>query len=417
MWKGNITQVHWEPTDKCNSACPMCPRYDTKGNEITTLENVEWTLEQFKKAWPVEFIKNLWKILACGNFGDPCACREFVDIYEYCREINPGIGLACNTNGSLRNPAWWARLGAVMKSSQNMGNYCTFSLDGLEDTNHLYRRNTNWKKIMENAQAFIDAGGIAHWDFIVFEHNEHQVEQARELAKKMGFKNFNVKRTTRWASYERKKLFGAEKQGIYPVYWKGKYLYDLKQPNEDTFKHNFEDASYFKQSKYQSITLDDFKNMKGLRNKDMRFVNGKWQSIDLTDLTIGCRAVKDAREHQPFNEIFISAGGHVAPCCFLGSEPFIDLKVKTRDENYITMIEAQGGLEKLNMHKNNLFDILQLDIFQKWIPNTWEKDGNKSMRPAKCGQCCGNEFNGLDFGELGDKKSSYFSDKDWEKNE
>ena len=128
MWSGKITQVHWEPTDKCNSACPMCPRYTEEGFETKTLSNVEWTLEDFRKSWPIDFIKGLDKILACGNFGDPCACREFVDIYEYCREIHPGIGLACNTNGSLRTPSWWSRLGAVMRADQNRGNYCTFSL-------------------------------------------------------------------------------------------------------------------------------------------------------------------------------------------------------------------------------------------------------------------------------------------------
>jgi MoaA/NifB/PqqE/SkfB family radical SAM enzyme len=409
MWNDKITQVHWEPTDKCNSACPMCPRYDSQGFEIGTLENAEWTLESFKKAWPVEFIGDLQKILACGNYGDPCACKEFVDIYEYVREINPHISLACNTNGSLRNPAWWARLGAVMKEEQCPGNYCTFSLDGLEDTNHLYRRNTNWKKIMENAKAFIDAGGIAHWDYIVFEHNEHQVDEARQLAIDMGFKNFNIKRTTRWASYSG--LF--KKKGQYPVYWKGKHLYDLKQPNEERFKENFQDANYFKQSKYQSITLNDFKNMTGIKNTDQRFVNGKWELIDLTSLNIACRAVKDAREHQPANEIFVSAGGHVAPCCFLGSEPFVDTTVKEQDINYINMINAQGGLHRLNMHHQNIYDILQLDMFQKWIPDTWDNEnGNVSMRPAKCGQCCGVEFNGLDFGELGAKKDSYIGKTD-----
>lgn len=399
MWSSQITQVHWEPTDKCNSACPMCPRYDRQGYEISTLENVEWTLESFKAAWPVEFIKGLHKILSCGNFGDPCACKEFVDIYEYVREIHPSIGLAINTNGSLRNADWWYRLGKVV-STQNPGNYCTFSLDGLEDTNHLYRRNTKWKKIMENARAFISAGGIAHWDYIVFEHNEHQVEEARKLAIDMGFKNFNIKRTTRWNRYE-------NDQGQYKVFWKGKELYTLKQPNEDRFKHNFEDAAYFKQSKTQNITLEDFKNMTGVSATDRRFVNGNWVEVNLEDMTIGCRSVKGSREHVNHNEIYISAGGHVAPCCFLGSEPFQDIKKTWRDENYIKMIEMQGGLDRINIHKTNLLDILQLDIFQKWIPDTWNTDGNKSMRPAKCGQCCAIEFNALDFGELGNKKDSY----------
>ena len=401
MWNDKVTQVHWEPTDKCNSGCAMCPRYDSQGFELSTLENVEWTLESFKKAWTVDFIKDLNKVLACGNFGDPCACKEFVDMYEYMREINPNIELACNTNGSLRTQDWWARLGKVItQRPDRTGGYCTFSIDGLEDTNHLYRRGTVWKNIMRNAEAFIAAGGEAHWDFIVFEHNEHQVDEARELAIKMGFKNFNVKRTTRWNQYK-------DGQGAYPVIWKGKYLYDLKQPKEEKFKHNFEDATYFQQSKYQSFNFHDFQQAEGKINKDMRFVNGKYQSIVLHELKIACRAIKNAREYQPANEIFISAGGHVAPCCFLGSEPFKDYNGVHADKNYVDLIKMQGGLTELNMHKNNIYDILQLDIFQKWIPDTWKEDGNRSMRPLKCGQCCGVEFNNLDYGELGDKKDSY----------
>ena len=401
MWNDKVTQVHWEPTDKCNSGCAMCPRYDSQGFELSTLENVEWTLESFKKAWTVDFIKDLNKVLACGNFGDPCACKEFVDMYEYMREINPNIELACNTNGSLRTQDWWARLGKVItQRPDRTGGYCTFSIDGLEDTNHLYRRGTVWKNIMRNAEAFIAAGGEAHWDFIVFEHNEHQVDEARDLAIKMGFKNFNVKRTTRWNQYK-------DGQGAYPVIWKGKYLYDLKQPKEEKFKHNFEDATYFQQSKYQSFNFHDFQQAEGKINKDMRFVNGKYQSIVLHELKIACRAVKNAREYQPANEIFISAGGHVAPCCFLGSEPFKDYNGVHADKNYVDLIKMQGGLTELNMHKNNIYDILQLDIFQKWIPDTWKEDGNRSMRPLKCGQCCGVEFNNLDYGELGDKKDSY----------
>lgn len=398
MWNGKIDQVHWEPTDKCNSACPMCPRYTHDGFESKFLANAEWTLSDFKLAWPVKFIQGLDKILACGNFGDPCACREFVDIYEYLREVNPHIGLACNTNGSLRNTDWWYRLGKVI--GRTNGDYCTFSLDGLEDTNHLYRVNTNWKKIMQNVQAFLDGGGTAHWDYIVFEHNEHQVEEAKELAKSMGFKNFNVKKTTRWRSYK-------DDQGHYPVVIKGKWLYDLKQPKNERYKHNFEDTILFQEKKNQSFKPEDIYTMQGHVHHDSRWVDGAYRYVNLNELSIACRAVKDTREFHK-NEIFVSASGHVAPCCFLGSEPFMDPESRNVDVNYNKMIELQGGMDTINMHKNNLFDILNLDIFQRWIPNTWDNEkGNTSMRPLKCGQCCGVEFNALDFGELGDKKGSH----------
>ena len=73
-----------------------------------------------------------------------------------------------------------------------------FAIDGLEDTNHLYRVNTNFNKIMENAKAFINAGGLARWDFIAFAHNEHQIEEAKALAEQMGFVKFRYKKSNRY---------------------------------------------------------------------------------------------------------------------------------------------------------------------------------------------------------------------------
>ena len=153
----DIKTIHLENTQNCQASCPMCNRNINGGLDNPLIKINNWTLQEFQQIMSIEVLEQIYGLYFCGNFGDPCACKEFVNIYEYCREINPGMGLACNTNGSLRNPAWWGRLGAVMREEQNLGNYCTFSLDGLEDTNHLYRRNTNWKKIMENAQAFIEA--------------------------------------------------------------------------------------------------------------------------------------------------------------------------------------------------------------------------------------------------------------------
>ena len=45
------------------------------------------------------------------------------------------------------------------------------------------------------------------------------------------------------------------------------------------------------------------------------------------------------------------------------------------------------------------------------IPWSWKKKGNLSMRPKKCGACCGVEWNCLDYGELGDKTNSYLENK------
>ena len=56
----------------------------------------------------------------------------------------------------------------------------------------VYRVNASYDKIIENARAFIDVGGRAEWRMIVFKHNQHQIEEAEELARKYGFKHFSL---------------------------------------------------------------------------------------------------------------------------------------------------------------------------------------------------------------------------------
>jgi sulfatase maturation enzyme AslB (radical SAM superfamily) len=95
-----------------------------------------------------------------------------------------------NTNGGIRTTDWWTKLAQTLNQPRD---YVVFSIDGLADTNHIYRVNVNWHNVMANAQAFIQAGGSAHWDMLVYEHNEHQVDAAAELAQSMGFRWFRAK--------------------------------------------------------------------------------------------------------------------------------------------------------------------------------------------------------------------------------
>ena len=40
---------------------------------------------------------------------------------------------------------------------------------------------------MENAQAYINEGASVHWDMLVFDPTNTQVEQCKRLARNMGF--------------------------------------------------------------------------------------------------------------------------------------------------------------------------------------------------------------------------------------
>ena len=92
---------------------------------------------------------------------------EVVDIFRYCVERVKGVYM--DTNASLRSKDVWHELGVITKSNNNSS--VTFSIDGLQDTNHIYRIQTDWNKIMQNAKTYISAGGVAEWKYIIFKHN------------------------------------------------------------------------------------------------------------------------------------------------------------------------------------------------------------------------------------------------------
>lgn len=183
-----ITVLHLEPTDVCQAACPLCAR-ETDANFRKDLQH-HLDMQKILQVFDADKIVKLDKMFMCGNYGDPAAGRYTLDIYREFRKLNPGIVLGMNTNGGLQNTAWWHELGRLFNQLQD---YVVFSIDGTESTNHIYRKNVNWKKIMQNAEAFIQAGGSAHWDMLVYRHNQHQVDDCEQLARDMGFRWFRAK--------------------------------------------------------------------------------------------------------------------------------------------------------------------------------------------------------------------------------
>ena len=182
--------IHVETSQKCNLACPMCPREMLLEKDY--LDKSQLSVNNFRKIFD-PIIDQSGKFFLSGNYSDPMMNTEIVDIVDYClsgKQSHVQIG----SNGSLRKPDVWYNLGQKMRKhyeKHKRYNSVLFAIDGLEDTNHIYRVNSNWNKIMENAKAFIDGGGFAEWKYIVFAHNEHQVNEAMQLSKDMGFIAFD----------------------------------------------------------------------------------------------------------------------------------------------------------------------------------------------------------------------------------
>lgn len=192
-----IRILHLETTEKCQAGCPICPRHMPDGSINPQLINAEISIAQARKYFSKPFIKQLHKMYMCGNYGDPIIAKDTLEIFEYFRYNNPRMRLDMHTNGGARTSEWWRDLASVLYNEESM---VIFSFDGLSDTNDIYRKNVNWDIAMNSAKNFIEAGGNAVWSFLVFRHNEHQVDEARALSEKMGFKKFVAKKSARFKS-------------------------------------------------------------------------------------------------------------------------------------------------------------------------------------------------------------------------
>src|SRR6056300_1608941 len=190
----NIKEIHLEITQKCQAACPMCDRNMNGGADNPHITNAELSLEDCKRIFKPEFIAQLKTMYMCGNLGDPIVAKDTLEVFKYFREHNKDMWLSMNTNAGAKDEAWWSELA---KTFGRMG-AVIFSVDGLRDTNHIYRQGVVWDNVERNMQAFINAGGRARWDYLIFEHNQHQVEEAEALANKWGCEKFMKKKTGRF---------------------------------------------------------------------------------------------------------------------------------------------------------------------------------------------------------------------------
>jgi MoaA/NifB/PqqE/SkfB family radical SAM enzyme len=189
--------INWELNNICNLMCPQCARntikdgilqwkVDGTGNPGSTLNDIDTSLETFKIAF--NNIGNVDIVRFIGTISENVASKDFAEICNFI--IDSGSHVTVSTNGSLRSKKWWADLGKIFNKDNK--SFITFCLDGLRDELSLYRIGADYNKIIENARAYISTGGSASWKMLVFKHNQHQIEEAKSLAKEYNFDHFTL---------------------------------------------------------------------------------------------------------------------------------------------------------------------------------------------------------------------------------
>ena len=181
----DIKWLHVEASTFCNAWCPACPR-NQKGFGLLP-DLVEQNLDVDKFLEILEKLSFLDGIQFCGNYGDPIACNYFDQLIAVGKKHTNKIQI--HTNGGLRSVKWWQTLAEQLST---VDHDVWFGIDGIGPVHEIYRQGTDYNKVIENAQAFIDAGGKATWQFIPYKHNEHQIKECIKLSQKYKFSKFKL---------------------------------------------------------------------------------------------------------------------------------------------------------------------------------------------------------------------------------
>jgi MoaA/NifB/PqqE/SkfB family radical SAM enzyme len=338
-----VTQIELELTTRCNASCPMCVRNYYGGKTWPTLPIVDLDINVIKKSLS-SIISSLKHVKLCGTYGDPCVYPDLIELVEWIKN-NSDCEITINTNGSVRSVQWWKMLAQTLGSQGRV----FFGIDGLEDTHHLHRVGTDYKKIIKNLTAFNQAGGKSVWSFLIFKHNQHQVGEAKKLSQELKCEHFAVKSTSRFLDKTHRLIDRLE----------------VKNKKNQTIHwiHPTTDEEFINQG-YEDI------------NQLIKQYGSYENYLRLT--TISCRSQKE-------KFVAISAEGYVMPCAFLLDRLYgHEAEQHTDHQKIIDLVNECGGFEKIDIHHTDFYAIINGDFFKK-VEESWQSD-----RLERCANQCGN---------------------------
>ena len=177
---GYPVSVSFEPTTSCNLRCPECP----SGLRAFTRPTGMLKKDFFKKT-----IDDIYKELTYLVFyfqGEPYLNTEFLDMVKYA--TGKGIYTATSTNAHYLNDA------NARKTVESGLDRLIISIDGTtQDVYKQYRVGGNLEKVIEGAKNIVkwkkelkSKTPFVFFQFLVVKHNEHQVEEIKQIAKEIG---------------------------------------------------------------------------------------------------------------------------------------------------------------------------------------------------------------------------------------
>lgn len=179
------TKIRIEASSYCQLRCPSCP---TKNKTIRSVVGKGFLkMCDFKKLLD----ENLWlRMIEISNYGEPFLNPELLEIINYAYERK--VILSADNGVNLNNVKEDILEALVKYRFRSL----TCSIDGASpETYRIYRVGGNFETVIENIgkinmfkKKYQSKYPHLIWQFIIFGHNEHEIPEARKLARKLEMK-------------------------------------------------------------------------------------------------------------------------------------------------------------------------------------------------------------------------------------
>lgn len=180
-----MNKLHIELTNRCTLACPACPRTTWKELVKRPVDKADLDIDEFAKFLDCPGGRQIDTFVLCGDYGDAI---YYPELFDFIKRFRATHKFQLHTNGSHRDETFWNSLNGLLTEKDRV----IFAIDGLEDTNHLYRRNSNWSSIMQGIDIMVQGPARVSWQTIIFSFNHDQIDKIKEIAESKGADFFTL---------------------------------------------------------------------------------------------------------------------------------------------------------------------------------------------------------------------------------
>lgn len=173
-------QMQVDVTNQCNLKCPFCPT----GKGLLPRPKGALSFEEFEL-----LTMQIKDYLFCVYFylwGEPFINLDIFKMVKYCRDNKIHTSIHSNIL-LLKTPL-------IEKLLESGLDYLSVSIDGAsQESYQKYRIGGDFTKAINNLKSLIMARNskgldrpFIRWQFLVFKHNEHEIERAKDLVNEIG---------------------------------------------------------------------------------------------------------------------------------------------------------------------------------------------------------------------------------------